>query len=96
MMICPESYLEEVKDKSYEELIEERDELIRSIQTFEKQEMTGKRSEEKIVSPSPEVVYQWNLEYLTKLCAFMRDKYNEEYVWGDKTLHKNLEENEDA
>ena len=36
MMISPATYVEELEDKSLEELIKERDKLIRSIRYFEK------------------------------------------------------------
>ena len=39
-----------------------------------------------MICPSPDVRYQMYLEYLSGLCLFMRNKYNEEYVWGDKKL----------
>ena len=36
MMISPQSYMEQQKDKSYEELIKERDRLIKDVRYFEK------------------------------------------------------------
>lgn len=36
-----------------------------------------------MIHPSPEVVYQCNLEYLGKLCELIAEKYNQEYVWGE-------------
>ncbi len=38
MMISPKSFIEQYKGKTYEELIEVRDNLIREIQHFEKLE----------------------------------------------------------
>lgn len=84
-MISPEGFIFEHEHDSYEQLIEERNELFESIVEFEtaiknKEELAG------FVSPSPEVMYQIHLSYLSKLCDFMHEKYNEEYVWGDKKL----------
>ena len=54
---------------------------------FEGKEMIGDRSDEGWQGwPSPEVVYQMELEYLAALCSMMHEKYNREYVWGRRTL----------
>ena len=87
MMISPDGYIMHLKDSDYNELIRERDELIKSIREFEESEKKGDRSgEEWHICPSPEVRYQCNLEYLAKLCKLMNEKYNTEYVWGEKSL----------
>ena len=44
MMIGPEVYVEEFKNASYEEMMKERDRLIRYIQNFEKLEKVEDRS----------------------------------------------------
>ena len=74
-MISPGTFIEfECKGKSYKELLEE-------IYAFE----NGKISpEERMVCPSPEVVYQMNLEYLGELCKLISDTYNSEVVWKDE------------
>lgn len=87
MMISPEMYVEQFSDASYYEMIKERDNLIRYIRKYEKLEKAGDRSgEEWMIDPQPDVRYQMYLEYLSKLCACMKEKYNKEYVWGDKKL----------
>ena len=87
MMISPNNYISEYTDSDYHELMDERDRLIKSIKGFEEKEKNGDRSgDEWNWDPSPEVVYQCNLEYLARLCSFMHEKYNTEYVWGDKKL----------
>ena len=87
MMIAPITFIDELKDADYDTLIKERDELIRAIRSFEESDKRGDRSgEEWNICPSSEVRYQCNLEYLAELCAYMKEKYNEEYVWGDKRL----------
>lgn len=86
-MISPEMYVEELKDATYLELIEERNSLIEYIVEYERNERRGDRSSEDwMVCPTPDVVYQVYMEYLAALCLMMQEKYNEEYVCGDKTL----------
>ena len=83
MMISPQSFEARVKDKSYPELILERDELISYMQEYEKKEKAGDRSDpEWNCRPSPEVRYQVYFEYLAVICGIMKKKYHDEYVWG--------------
>lgn len=77
MMISPEGFIEMNKDKNYKELIKVRDELISDIRSFE-----ADPDQKGFIDPSPEVVYQMNLQYLGKLCELIAEKYNQEYVWG--------------
>lgn len=87
MMISPEMYAEQFKDATYKEMIKERDSLIRYIRKYEKLEKAGDHSgEEWMIHPQPDVRYQMYMEYLAALLLLMKDKYNEEYVWGDKKL----------
>lgn len=79
MMISPEMYVEELKEKSYKELLEKREELLKKIYSFE----AGKIEEsEFLMKPSPDVKYQMHLEYLGELSLLIADKYREEYVWN--------------
>lgn len=82
MMIHPEGYINMIEDKSYENLLQERDALIEKIHLFESS-MHEPKGEEWMISPSPEVVYQCNLMYLAKLCELIKETYNRVYVWGD-------------
>ena len=77
MMISPKTYIEEQKDKTYEELIKERDRLIKEVRYFEKH--IEKEMKVQYISPSPDVIYQWNLEYLSELCNLIQEKFNEKY-----------------
>jgi len=87
MMIDPKSFISEYKDSAYEELIALRDELVEDIRLFEAKEKAGDHSGPAWqFRPSPEVIYQMNLQYLAELCNFMQEKYNKEYVFGDKKL----------
>lgn len=87
MMIGPEVYVEEFKNASHQEMMTERDRLIRYIQNFEKHEKVKDRSaEEWTERPNPVVRYQLYMDYLAALLKVMSNKYNEEYVWGNKKL----------
>ena len=80
MMISPEGFIEMHSNKSYSELLPIREKLIDEIRAFENHSYDP---ELDLISPSPEVVYQCNLEYLGKLCELISKKYNLEFVWGD-------------
>ena len=87
MMISPSMYLEEIKDAEYLELIEERDNLLAFIKDYESKDIAGDRSgDEWNIHPQPDVRYQMYLEYLGELCSLMKEKYNHEYVWGNRKL----------
>lgn len=87
MMLNPEMYAEQFKNASYQEMIKERDSLMRHIRKYEKLEKAGDRSgEEWMIHLQPDVRYQMYMEYLAALLLLMKDKYNEDYVWGDKRL----------
>ena len=87
MMISPQSYRKQFENASYEELMEECDRLIHFLQEYEKLEKNGDRSSpEWNIHPQPIVRYQIYMDYLAELLPFMRDKYNREYVYGEKTL----------
>lgn len=87
MMMSSEAYINGYKDKRYSELLIIRDGLIRDLRCFEKKKNVNKEYKEGdvriILDPSPEVVYQMNLQYLGKLCELIAEKYNQEYIWGD-------------
>jgi len=80
MMISPEGFIQEYLDRSYIELLKVRDKLIVEIRYFEKHKS---EPDELIIDPSPEVVYQCNLNYLSKICELISQKYNQEFVWGE-------------
>ncbi len=90
-MISPEMYAEQLQDATYLELIAERDNLIRYIRHYEKSEMRGDRSgKEWSINPQPVVRYQVYLEYLSELCRLMKEKYNKDYVWGERKLQEDV------
>ena len=90
-MISPQTFRTGLQKDTYKDLIKKRDELMRSIKRFEKAEASGERmGEERDIDPSPEVRYQVNLEYLSEVCSLMSEKYNEDYVWGERRLSDDL------
>ena len=80
-MISPEIFAEEHADKTYEELIEVRNNLINDIKQFEE----TPRNEESgfIICPGPDVVYQMNHEYLSKICLLIVQKFQEQQELED-------------
>ena len=74
-MISPNVFVDQYKDCKYEELLPIRDELLEDIKVFEQESDSQERM---IVSPSPEVIYQCNLEYLSELLKLIAEKYREE------------------
>lgn len=75
MMISPEGYISQFENATYEEMIKERDRLIRYIRKYEKLEKAGDRTGvDWMIRPSPDVQYQMYLEYLSELCALMKEK----------------------
>lgn len=85
MMISPQSYVKEHENDTFEELIKERNELVKSIKRLEKKLFSEeKMNEEVMVCPGPDVEYQVELMYLAELCNFMGEKFNKEIVWGEE------------
>ena len=78
-MIAPQSYVDDLEGESYEQMIKERDKLIREIRHFEKHREEIMNSEEAQICPSPDVIYQWNLDALGFLCMSISRKFNEKY-----------------
>ena len=81
MMISPKSYLDNHRDKDFEQLIKERDSLIKSITSLERIVFNEDRSGDAWkFHPGPDVKYQMELDYLSELCRFMSNKYNQEHL----------------
>ncbi len=78
-MIAPQSYVDDLESESYEKMIKERDKLIREIRHFEKHREEIMNNEEEVISPSPDIIYQWNLDALALLCMSISKKFNEEF-----------------
>ena len=70
-MIDPKSFRERFENATLDEIIKERDKLIREIRRYEK----GKISLEELSRcPSPETVYYCNNLYLAELCYLINEK----------------------
>ena len=80
MMISPEAYIDELKNKTYKELIKEKNKLLKEISDFENNKIAD---EEYNINPSPDVIYQCNLLYLSRLCELIAYKFNKEYEWNN-------------
>jgi len=81
MMICPESFIAEHADDTFDQLLMLRNELIHDVQEFEQK---NKAESQWMIQPSPEVIYQMNLKYLSVLCDYIAERYNREFVFPDE------------
>lgn len=75
MMISPEGYMETIKNFTVEQLVKERNKLIRKLHRFEKK--SDDENLEIMIHPSPDVVYQCNNEYLIKVTELINIKFQE-------------------
>ena len=81
MMMSPHSLIMEHENDSFEELIELRDEIYAGIKNLEKMAYDKSKSDKAwMINPSPEVIYQVELEYLITLSQFIKKKYHNEIV----------------
>ena len=77
-MMPAEVYIEELQDKTYKELIEIRDNLLIEIKDFE-EHIDEIMAQEPYIFPSPDTIYQYNLEFLALLFNLLKEKFNNEY-----------------
>lgn len=75
MKITPEQFIENNKDKAYEELLSVRDELIGAIRNYEADAESD--PEDVIVDPLPDENYYCKLKLLGSLCNLIAEKYGE-------------------
>lgn len=71
MIISPDTYKETLKDKTYAELLSERDSLIKSIKQYEKERF--RLNQEIGMIPFSETIYHCNLLYLAKVCEMISE-----------------------
>ena len=76
MKITPEQFNENNKDKSYEELLSVRDELIGAIRNYEADAESD--PEDVVVDPLPNENYYCKLKLLGSLCNLIAEKYGEQ------------------
>ncbi len=78
--MSPETYAMQFEDAPFEELLKERSRLIKEMKGFEKMVMRDEaKGPEWMIMPSPDTVYQMELEYLAKLCPLIAERYRAEY-----------------
>ena len=83
MMISPQTYVMMLEDKSYRELIEERDRLIDEIRELEEMVLNRDPLDEAwLMCPNPETRYGVGLEYLAELCHYMSERKIDDQ-WAD-------------
>ena len=84
MMVSPQSYVDEFRHESFDKLIAERERLYKELKEIEKDVFDSERkSDAWRINPSPDVLYQMQLEYMAALCQFIAEKYQTEVVWGE-------------
>ena len=76
MMISPQGYKEQHKDKTLKELIKERNKLLDSLRAYEENTLNDVPSSdgEMFVKPSPETVYFWSNHYLKEVTDLIIEK----------------------
>ena len=74
MMISPKTFRGAFENATLDELIKERDKLIREIRRYEKGKIP---IDELCRDPSPEVVYMMNNLYLAELCTLIYEKHQD-------------------
>lgn len=76
-MVIP-MFREDYENKTLEELIEIRNELLKSINWYEKEHICSKEKKEVeiFVNPSPKVVYSIDNDNLIMLTELIKEKLN--------------------
>ena len=72
MMISPGHYRKTIENYDLNQLRQERDELLAEIHRFENNEIS---LEERMMAPSPSVIYQCNNEYLIQVIDLINQKF---------------------
>lgn len=71
-MLSTADYIKQQRNKSYTELIKERERILDSIQKYETEEM-GKVKKD-VSFPTSETMYQMQIRYLKSVCELMLEK----------------------
>ena len=77
MVISPNYYKEQFKEKSLKELILERNNLIEKLNQYENKKILqamGENETEDFVKPSPKDIYYWNNYYLKEITDLIIEK----------------------
>ena len=76
MMISPFAYNDLHQNDTLNDLIKERNQLIKEIKYFEKHK-EELMNDEQLMCPTPAVVYKMNLQYLICICDLNYEKQDE-------------------
>lgn len=71
MLIDPELYIDSLKNKPIENLIKERNKIIKQIQHYENNKNNVDNFD---MYPTPKEIYEWNNVVLIKLTSIIMDK----------------------
>ena len=83
MMVRPEYWIQYFENMEYKELVEEKNRLVDFIKSYEEKASTDSWTfEDCEMIPSLDVRYWYSLEYLSRLCALMHDKFEVPEVSG--------------
>ena len=77
MMISPDYYKEQLKDKTLKELVIERNKLIEELNEYENRKILEDSKEilpEDCVKPSPATRYYWRNHYLKEITDLIIEK----------------------
>lgn len=80
MMISPELFKEQNKDKTLKELVIVRNQLLDSIKDYENRKILNKSNEltdDDLVKSSPSTRYYWNNHYLKEITELIEIKFRE-------------------
>ncbi len=82
MMMSSESYVTELENATYEELIRERGRLVAELVELEAS-IASEEEPELLICPSDDVRYRMCLEYLVALSSLMI-RHVSEFIGGDE------------
>ena len=68
-MVNPKSYRSKYENAGLDELLSERDRLIKFMHKYENHKLPD---EDYTINPDPEVVYLSNMDYLTEICDLIK------------------------
>jgi len=80
MMISPELFKEQNKDKTLKELVIVRNQLLDEIKKYEDRKILNNNNEltaDDLVKPSPETRYDFNNQYLKEITDLIKERLKE-------------------
>lgn len=88
MMMGPKAYIYNLRDKSFEELLHERDEIIERMKRYESDDIPKER---EYICPSPGVQYSVSYEYLIELCKYITHLNDNRYFQDFNSLINSID-----